>query len=117
MHAVTNIQQFPTVTMAITITITITICCHVTITNVRQLFIIFLVMKESENPVKLKSYISTLLALLENRPAERAEAVCTTYEDGVVAEVGVNSQKISALGGAPEGGGGDDGEDEDMFIG
>ena len=53
----------------------------------------------------------------KNRPAERAEAVCATYEDGVVTEEGVNSRKVSALGGAPEVHRGGDGEDEDMSIG
>ena len=53
----------------------------------------------------------------KNRPAERAEAVCATYEDGVVTEEGVNSRKVAALGGAPEVRRGGDGEDEDISIG
>ena len=47
--------------------------------------------------------------------------MCATYEDGVVAEEGVDSREVAALGGAPEipyhGGGGGDGEEEDRYIG
>ena len=56
-------------------------------------------------------------ALVGKRPAEGAEAVCAAYEDGVVAEEGVNSREVAALGGAPEIHRGGNGEDEDRYIG